>query len=508
MEMESIQHFLESKTILVTGSTGFLGKLLVEKILRIQPNVKKFYLLLRAPDDDSAIQRMQSEVIGKELFKEIRGKWGKEFESFISEKLIPVAGDVSMQNLGVKDANLSEEMWKDIDVIVNSAATTDFYERYDTALNINSMGVMNVLKFAMKCVKLKMLLHVSTAYVCGEGEGVIMEKEVYQGETLKSTSSKLDFEIEMKLAAQKLDALRSQGISEQLIASDMRDFGLQRAKKFGWPNTYVFTKALGEMCIGQYKDSLPTVIIRPTMITSTYKEPFPGWIEGLRTVDSVVVGHGKGKITCFLADPGCIMDMIPGDMLINAMIVAMVAHANQCPSRTSNNNNNNNNYNNIYHVGSSLRNPVNFSSLRQFSYSYFTKNPLINMDGKPIIISKGIVFSNMAIFRIYMLLCYLIPLQILQLLSKAFPSYFRDLYVTNMRKFNLVTRLVQLYKPYVLFKGIFDDTNSERLRGKAREMSSSNDEVDLFNFDPKCIDWKDYLINIHIPGVKKFVIKK
>ncbi|KAF4398975.1 hypothetical protein G4B88_023569 [Cannabis sativa] len=59
--------------------------------------------------------------------------------------------------------------------------------------------------------------------------------------------------------------------------------------------------------------------------------------------------------------------------------------------------------------------------------------------------------------------------KILQLLSKAFPSYFRDLYVTSMRKFNLVTRLVQLYKPYVLFKGIFDDTNSERLRGKAQE---------------------------------------
>lgn len=55
-----------------------------------------------------------------------------------------------------------------------------------------------------------------------------------------------------------------------------------RAKLFGWPNTYVFTKAMGEMCMGQAKDELPIVIIRPTMVTSTYKEPFPGWIEGLR----------------------------------------------------------------------------------------------------------------------------------------------------------------------------------------------------------------------------------
>ena len=55
-----------------------------------------------------------------------------------------------------------------------------------------------------------------------------------------------------------------------------------RAKLHGWPNTYVFTKSMGEMLIGNHRESLPLVIIRPTMITSTLSEPFPGWIEGLR----------------------------------------------------------------------------------------------------------------------------------------------------------------------------------------------------------------------------------
>ena len=55
-----------------------------------------------------------------------------------------------------------------------------------------------------------------------------------------------------------------------------------RAKWYGWPNTYVFTKAMGEMLLDHYKDNLPIIIIHPTMITSTYKEPFLGWIEGLR----------------------------------------------------------------------------------------------------------------------------------------------------------------------------------------------------------------------------------
>lgn len=53
---------------------------------------------------------------------------------------------------------------------------------------------------------------------------------------------------------------------------------------YGWPNTYVFTKAMGEMVVSDPKNNLPLIIIRPTIVTSTYKEPFPGWIEGVRYV--------------------------------------------------------------------------------------------------------------------------------------------------------------------------------------------------------------------------------
>lgn len=61
-----------------------------------------------------------------------------------------------------------------------------------------------------------------------------------------------------------------------------------RARRYGWPNTYVFTKAMGEMLLGEMnqKKQMPLVIIRPTIITSTYKEPFPGWVEGIRYKDN------------------------------------------------------------------------------------------------------------------------------------------------------------------------------------------------------------------------------
>lgn len=51
---------------------------------------------------------------------------------------------------------------------------------------------------------------------------------------------------------------------------------------YGWPNTYVFTKAMGEMMVGEKRDNISLVLIRPSIITSTFKEPFPGWTEGIR----------------------------------------------------------------------------------------------------------------------------------------------------------------------------------------------------------------------------------
>jgi len=55
-----------------------------------------------------------------------------------------------------------------------------------------------------------------------------------------------------------------------------------RARKYGWQDTYVFTKAMGEMLLGSMRGDIPVVILRPSVIESTYRDPFPGWIEGIR----------------------------------------------------------------------------------------------------------------------------------------------------------------------------------------------------------------------------------
>ncbi|XP_031255297.1 probable fatty acyl-CoA reductase 4 [Pistacia vera] len=487
MEFVNPLQFLKDKTILVTGATGFLGKVFVEKILRIQPNVKKLYLLVRAADAKSAMKRILDEV-EKDLFNVLRDKLGANFKSFVLEKVVAVVGDVSELNLGVKDSKLMEEMYKEIDLVVNSAATTNFDERYDFAFNINTMGSLNIMSFAKNCIKINMVLHVSTAYVCGEGSGLIPEKPFYNGETLKC-SCRLEITEEKKLIDEKLNQLQAQGAAKNELTSTMKELGIQRARFYGWPNTYAFTKAMGEMILGKYRGNLPLVIVRPTIITSTFAEPFPGWIEGLRTIDGPIAGYGKGRLTFLLANPKAICDMMPVDMVVNSMIMAMTANTRQSSQM-------------IYQVGSSMRNPIKFTNVHKFARQYFVENPLIDKAGKPIRVSKCTFFKTWASFYTYMRIRYVMPLKVLKLIS-VFDKKYKDVCIGHGKKIKFAMRLVDLYKPYMFFKGIFDDTNSQKLR---MEVGKSG-LVDAFNFDPKSIDWEDYIINTHIVGLVKYVLK-
>jgi fatty acyl-CoA reductase len=70
------------------------------------------------------------QVIGTELFGKLREKHGEDgFQQFMQEKIVALPGDIIYDNLGL-DAPTLEALAKDIDIIVNIAATTNFYERF------------------------------------------------------------------------------------------------------------------------------------------------------------------------------------------------------------------------------------------------------------------------------------------------------------------------------------------------------------------------------------------
>ncbi|KXG25400.1 fatty acyl-CoA reductase 1 isoform X2 [Sorghum bicolor] len=501
MDAARIVAYFKGKRILITGATGFLGKILVEKILRVQPDVNKIYLLVRGTNESSAKQRVQQEVIGTDLFGKLREKHGDVFQQFIQDKIVALPGDIICDNLGLETPKL-ETLAKDIDIIVNIAATTNFYERYDVSLDVNVMGVKHLCQFAQQCSNLKMFMHVSTAYVCGDRDGLILENPIQPGESRRE-GRYLDVDAELRLVSEAKKELMADASRHELKTTEtkaMKELGLQRARHFGWSNTYVFTKAMGEMLLLEElqlrgtTDMAPVVIMRPSIITSVLADPLPGWMQGTRTIDTLIIGYAKQNLSCFLADLGLVMDVIPGDMVANAMMAAMVAHSEEAAAVPPP----------VYHVTSSLRNPVTYSVLYESGRRHFYPNPRVGKDGKVIPTREMRFFPTVAQFHLYMMLTFKLPLEILHLVNLLLCGLFSRLYNDLNRKYKFVMHLVDVYAPFALFKGCFDDMNLERLR---LTITMKTPEDHMFNFDTKIIDWDDYFTRIHIPGVLKYLCK-
>ncbi|PWA56796.1 alcohol-forming fatty acyl-CoA reductase [Artemisia annua] len=388
---------------------------------------------------------MHSEIIGKDLFRAIKENHGANMNIFISEKVTPVAGDIDLENFGVLNSDLFKEMWEQVDVIVNSAAATNFDERYDMAFSTNTLGAKHVSYFVNQCINIKLLLHVSTAFVSGEQSGVILETPLKMNETLNGKNN-LDIKEEMKVIQERRRLLADKKANEEAISADMKEFGIQRAKLHGWPNTYVFTKAMGEMLLFDgLRQDVSLVIVRPTIITSTYKEPFPGWIEGVKTIDGIIATYGRGRVSCLLAELSKVLDVIPADMVINAMIVGMVAHTKQPYSKI------------IYHVGSSTTNPMKVSSFKNYMYDYFANQPLRNRQGNPIIPTTNVTLLNsMSSFQRYMTVRYIMPLKGVKYINIILFRAFNAWYLDADRKIKIMLRLADLYKPYVLINIIVE----------------------------------------------------
>ncbi|KAG6534941.1 hypothetical protein ZIOFF_008849 [Zingiber officinale] len=435
---KSIVEFFKAKTILVTGSTGFLFK-----------NVKRVFLLIRAADAASAMQRLEHEILGKELFKALKEKYGDGFQSFARSKLWPVAGDIAHENLGIQDSNLVNKLFKEVQIIVNVAATTNF------------------------------------SYVSGtERSGLIPEKRLSMGETLRSGSNScyLDIEAEIDLVEKKKVELQADHNLTPLAQKlAMKELGMQRF--FGWPNTYVFTKAMGEMVLGHSRGNLPLVIVRPSIITSILRDPLPGWIEGIRTTDIFMMAYADRKLQSFPGDPQMTVDLIPGDMVVNAMMATTVAHSKQQSEF-------------IYHVGSSTRNPITYDSLLQCWFDYFSMNPRTGKDGTPLKITRKMTLS---IRTTFLIMVYKFLLQVLHLIHFITCGFiFGRLYDDLNRKYKYLKLLIDLFEPYAFFKGRFDDANLEKLRAMMGK------EEMLFDMDSKHIEWNSYLHDIHIPGILKY----
>src|SRR5439155_23587396 len=106
------------------------------------------------------------------------------------------------------------------------------------------------------------------------------------------------------------------------------NYGRARAQSLGWPDVYTLTKALGERAVEELaaEAGLPLTILRPSIVESALEHPYPGWIEGAKMAEPIILAYGRGAIPEFPGIPEGILDVIPVDLVVNAAL-AVATHA-------------------------------------------------------------------------------------------------------------------------------------------------------------------------------------
>ncbi|GER38654.1 fatty acyl-CoA reductase 2 [Striga asiatica] len=442
----------------------------------------------KANDKESALDRLSKDIIQSELFECLRKEYGSGFEEFAREKLVPVVGNVCQPNLGM-DAYSSGVVMDEVDVIVGSAASTTLHDRYDSLIDANVSAPQRLMRFAKKCKNLKLFVHISTAYVNGRKEGIIYEKPLVMGgngrneEDFATSSSNwgIDLTDEMNLVMKSCV-----GSTEFDATKELKRLGLERAAFYGWYNPYHSTKAMGEMVLNEIRENVPVLIIRPTVIESSYEQPFPGWIQGNRMFDPVIISYGKGLLPAYLADPNAHVDIVPVDIVANTTLAAIAKHGSINKPRLD-----------VYHVATDFVNPLKFSNFFEHIHEHFTANPLTCSGDFP----KMELFNDFNDFSKYVRDVISERTGLKNVADETNGNAVQKIRKLYKAKVAYAEQLCKLYEFIGFFKARFHTGNTRKLLDEM-----SKEEQDKFEIDATKIDWRKYFVDIHIPGVRKHVL--
>lgn len=152
----SVVDFFRGKSILVTGATGFVGKVLLEKLLRSCPEVSTIYLLMRpgARDGKSPAARL------KDLFASRAFSFSPVALPF--EKVVALSGDMTKPGLGLSPED-RQTIVENVDVIFHSAATVKFHGPLKDFIAQNVLGTEAVMQLGeeMKHLKVSTVLRLN-----------------------------------------------------------------------------------------------------------------------------------------------------------------------------------------------------------------------------------------------------------------------------------------------------------------------------------------------------------
>jgi HAD superfamily hydrolase (TIGR01490 family) len=269
-------------------------------------------------------------------------------------------------------------------------------------------------------------------------------------------------------------------VSDRLVEA-----GRARAASLGWPDAYAYTKAFGEQALIESKGDVPVSIVRPSIIESALAEPYPGWIRGFRMAEPVIISYARGLLTEFPGVPEGTVDVIPVDMVVGAVLAVAALGPERAPRITQ--------------AASGSCNPLKYSTLVDNVREWFTEHPLYDTEGQPIVVpqwsfgGRGRVQTQLKRTYSYIergeKLLHTLPLRGTQATWSAKLE-------EKLTEIERALSYVELYGSYAECEAIYDVDNL-----LAVWEGLDADDRAQFPFDPRVIDWPDYVHNVHLPSV-------
>ena len=530
----------KDRKVFLIGSTGFLGKVTLSMLLHRFPNVGRVYVTVRARSQEESETRFWNNVITAPPFDPLRERYGSALDGFIRDKVAIVGGDIAEHNLGFSDEE-AQQIADDIDVVINSAGNVTFNPTLESALRTNVVGTQNVIAFT-KRMKRPCLIHISTCFVAGNRSGAVWENDDVLGYFPRKDEVKgVEFSVEREILdcakmserarEEAKDAMRVAHFREQArkrLDEEMRDgddpdtlglavarerkvwtrnrlteLGIERSAFWGWPNIYTYTKALGEQLVAA-ETGIVRSIVRPSIVESAKDYPFPGWNEGFTTTAPIIFMTLKGQRQ-IPASEKLILDITPVDQ-VAAVMLAVAAQACIEQPRL------------VHQAATSDSNPNNMERIISLVGLFRRQQELEKKDGLRVLRE---ISARIEPFRVSperfdstsLPMMNKTAKRFSSLLDRAKPRWGGGRYegVINRMKQTVdrveeqtreAAEAFEMFLPFTVENAyVFRSDNVRALFESIRE-----EERQLLTWNPETFDWYDYWLNIHMPGLKKWVL--
>ncbi|KAK7862552.1 hypothetical protein R5R35_000003 [Gryllus longicercus] len=288
----TVAEFYRGQSVLLTGGSGFVGRVLLEKLLFYCPDIDTVYVLLR-PRKGLSVQERLQKLLDVPLFDRVRAQRPEALG-----RLQAVECDTAQPGLALAEAD-ARVLAERVSVVLHLAASVRFDDPLITAVRTNACATRDLLELATRMTKLKAFVHVSTTF-CNERQREFEEKLYPVAGDWRSILALVE-------AQGQNDPVALRALTTKILGPHC--------------NTYTFTKNLAEHIVDHYSDRLPVGIVRPSVVVATARDPFPGWIDNFNGPMGLMVSGGKGVVHTCYSDPDCYIDYVPCDIVVKGIVL-------------------------------------------------------------------------------------------------------------------------------------------------------------------------------------------